>query len=44
MLESETDSLPKPIELFCQGFEGSDPKHPDTLCSQVVEDRLVSYS
>jgi hypothetical protein len=37
-------SAPKPIQLYHQGYKGSDPENPDALCSQVVEDRLVSYS
>jgi hypothetical protein len=44
MQETETGSAPKPIQLFRQGYKGSDPEHPDTLCSQVAEDRLVSCS
>jgi hypothetical protein len=44
MQEAETDSLPKPIALFCQGYKGSDPENPNALCSQVARDRLVSCS
>jgi hypothetical protein len=44
MQEAETGSLPKPIDLFRQGYKGSDPQNPDALCSQVVEDRMVSCS
>jgi hypothetical protein len=25
-------------------YKGLDPEHPDALCSQVAEDRLVSCS
>jgi hypothetical protein len=42
MQEAETSSLPKPIDLFHQGYKGSDPENNDALCSQVAEDRLVS--
>jgi hypothetical protein len=42
MQEAETGSLPKPIHPFYQGYKGTDPKNPYTLCSQVTEDRLVS--
>jgi hypothetical protein len=38
MHKAETSSLPKPIDLFCQGYKGSDPQNPDAMCSQVVED------
>jgi hypothetical protein len=44
MQEAKTDSLPKPIHLFCQGYKGSDPENLDALCSQVAEDRLVNCS
>jgi hypothetical protein len=44
MQKIETGSAPKPIELFRQGYKGLDPEHPDALCSQVAEDRLVSCS
>ena len=44
MQQAETSSLPKPIDLFRQGYKGSDPQNPDTLCSQVAEDRLVNCS
>jgi hypothetical protein len=44
MQESETGSTPKPIQLFRQGYNGSDPKHPDALCSHLAENRLVSCS
>jgi hypothetical protein len=44
MQEAETGSAPKPIQLFHHGFKELDPEHPDALCSQVAEDRLVSYS
>jgi hypothetical protein len=44
MQEIEIGSAPKPIQLFHQGYKGSDPEHRDTLCSQVAEDQLVSCS
>jgi hypothetical protein len=44
MQEIKTSSAPKPIQLFRQGYKGSYPEHPDALCSQVAEDRLVSCS
>jgi hypothetical protein len=44
MQEIETGYAPKPIQLFLQGYKGSDPEHPNALCSQVAEDRLVSCS
>jgi hypothetical protein len=44
MQEAVTDSGPKPIQLYRQGYKGSDPENPDAMCSQVAEDRLVSYS
>jgi hypothetical protein len=44
MQEVVTDSTPKTIQLYRQGYKGSDPENPDALCSQVAEDRLVSYS
>jgi hypothetical protein len=44
MQEAVIDSAPKPIQLYHQGYKGLDPENPDTLCSQVAEDRLVSYS
>jgi hypothetical protein len=44
MQEGETGSTPKLIQLFHHGFKGSDHEHPDTLCSQMAEDRLVSCS
>jgi hypothetical protein len=44
MQEAEISFTPKPIQLFHQGFKRSDPEHPNALCSQVAEDRLVSYS
>jgi hypothetical protein len=44
MQETEIGFTPKPIELFRQGYKGSDPEHPDALCSQVTEDQLVTYS
>jgi hypothetical protein len=37
-------SIPKPIQLYRQGYKGSDPENPDALCSQVAGDQLVSYS
>jgi hypothetical protein len=42
MQEAETVSLAKPIDLFHQGYKGSDPQNHDDLCSQLAEDRLVS--
>jgi hypothetical protein len=44
MQKDETGFAPTPIQLFCQGYKGLDPKHTDALCSQVAEDRLVSCS
>jgi hypothetical protein len=44
MQEIETGSSPKPIQLFHQGYKGSELEHPDALCSQVAEDRLISCS
>jgi hypothetical protein len=44
MQEAVTSSAPKPIQLYHQGYKGSDPENPDALCSQVAEDRLVSCS
>jgi hypothetical protein len=44
MQEAVTGSGPKPIQLYRQGYKGSDPENPDGMCSQVAEDRLVSYS
>jgi hypothetical protein len=36
------EAAPIPIQLFHQWYKGSDPENPDTMCSQVAEDRLVS--
>jgi hypothetical protein len=44
MQEAETGSVPKPIQLYRQGYKGSNPKNPDALYSQMAEDRLVSCS
>jgi hypothetical protein len=44
MQETEIGSLPKHIHLFHQGYKDLDPENRDALCSQVVEDRLVSCS
>jgi hypothetical protein len=44
MQESETGSAPRPIQQFHQRYKGSDREHPNTLCSQVAEDQLVSCS
>jgi hypothetical protein len=43
MYETETGFAPKPIQLFHQQYKGSDPEHPDALCSQV-EYQLVGCS
>jgi hypothetical protein len=44
MQKAETDSLPRPIHLYRQGYKESDPENSDALCSQVAADRLVSCS
>jgi hypothetical protein len=44
MQEAVTGSAPKPIQLYHQGYKGSDPENPDALCSQVAKDRLISCS
>jgi hypothetical protein len=44
MYEAVIGSAPRPIQLFHQGYKGSDPENHDALCSQVVEDQLVSCS
>jgi hypothetical protein len=38
MQEAVTGSTPKPIQLYRQGYKGSDPENSDALCSQVAED------
>jgi hypothetical protein len=35
---------PKSIQLYRQEYKGSDPESPNTLCSQMAEDRFVSCS
>jgi hypothetical protein len=37
-------SAPKPIQLYGQGYKGSNLENLDALCSHVVEDPLVSCS
>jgi hypothetical protein len=44
MQEAGTGSARIPIDLYYQGYKGSDPEEPDTLCSQVAKDQLVSCS
>jgi hypothetical protein len=44
MQEYETGFAPRPIQLFRQGYKGSDPEHHDTMCSHVAKDQLVSCS
>jgi hypothetical protein len=44
MQQAVIGSAPKPIQLYRQGYKGSDPENPDALCSQVTENRLVIYS
>jgi hypothetical protein len=44
MQEAKIDSSPKLIQLFLQGYKGSDPENPDALCSQMDKNRLVSCS
>jgi hypothetical protein len=44
MQKAVTGSTPKPIQQYRQGYKGLDPENPDTLCSQVAKDRLVSCS
>jgi hypothetical protein len=40
MQESETGSTPRPIQLFRRGYKGSNPEHPNAMCSQVAEDPI----
>jgi hypothetical protein len=44
MQKAITGFASKPIQLYHQGYKGSDPENPDALCSQVAEELLVSCS
>jgi hypothetical protein len=41
MQEAEIDLTPRPIQLFHQGYKGSDPEHPDTLFHQLF--KILNY-
>ncbi|KAL5647682.1 hypothetical protein ACJX0J_042037, partial [Zea mays] len=42
-MEVKSGRTPTDVEVYMQGYRGSDPQNPDVLCTQTAIDRLLSF-